>query len=176
MKNYFRSTLLFVVAFMWCGSVLAKDAKAEGPTYVVKNPVPFAEGSAIAGNIKKECKLGEKLADFIVAYGKDYNINIIQEGSADTPSEAIPLTVEITESVSGGNAFVGHRKYTAITGHIPGESNATIKFDAMRVSGGGMFGGFKGSCAVLGRTTKVLGKDVARWLRKPEDGAQLGDL
>jgi hypothetical protein len=29
---------------------------------------------------------------------------------------------------------------------------------------------------VLGRTVKALGKDIATWLAKPQDGAELGDL
>jgi hypothetical protein len=41
---------------------------------------------------------------------------------------------------------------------------------------GGAFGGFKGSCSVLGRTVKALGKDIAQWLVQPAKGSQLGDL
>jgi len=48
-------------------------------------------------------------------------------------------------------------------------------FTASRVSGGGAFGGFKGSCSVLGRTVKILGSDVSLWLLHPVDGAHLGD-
>lgn len=153
----------------------AKD-KESAVTYVIKTPTPFSEDSNIAPNIKKECKLGEKLANFIIDYGEDYDIPIKFEGGSDTPKDAVALTVEITDAVAGGNAFTGHRKYTTITGFIPGQGDSKISFDAMRYSGGGAFGGFKGNCAVLGRTTKVLGKDVAKWLRKRKDGAQLGDL
>ena len=45
----------------------------------------------------------------------------------------------------------------------------------MRVSGGGAFGLYKGSCTVLGSTVKVLGRDVSNWLKKPVNGAHLGD-
>ena len=37
--------------------------------------------------------------------------------------------------------------------------------DFTRNSGGGFGGGYKGSCSVLGRCTKALGKDIAGWLR-----------
>jgi hypothetical protein len=49
-------------------------------------------------------------------------------------------------------------------------------FTGRRNSMGGAFGGFKGSCSVLGRTVKALGKDIAQWLVQPAKGSQLGDL
>ena len=41
---------------------------------------------------------------------------------------------------------------------------------------GGAFAGYKGSCSVLGRTVKAMGKDVAQWLKAPTDEAALGDM
>jgi hypothetical protein len=49
-------------------------------------------------------------------------------------------------------------------------------FKARRYSGGGMFGGYKGTCAILGRCVKTLGRDVAEWLAHPASQAVLGDL
>jgi hypothetical protein len=33
-----------------------------------------------------------------------------------------------------------------------------------RSSGGGAFGGYKGTCQIFGRVAKTLGSDVAAWL------------
>lgn len=173
MNAAYKFFLIFAMVIIGTSALAKKESSV---TYVINSPVPFADDSQIMGNIKKECKLGQKLANFIMDYGADYDIPVKFTGAKDLPADAVKLTVEITESVAGGNAFIGHRKYTAIRGHIDGEGKSKIAFDAMRVSGGGAFGGFKGNCAVLGRTTKALGKDVAKWLRKPTDGAQLGDL
>lgn len=175
MNLTFKCILAFLIVIANISIASAKGNK-DAVTYVIKTPIPFSESSNIAPNIKKECKLGEKLANFILAYGEDYDIPVKFKGATDIPEDAVNLTVEITDAVAGGNAFIGHRKYTTINGSIPGEGNSKITFDAMRYSGGGAFGGFKGNCAVLGRTTKVLGKDIAKWLRKTKDGAQLGDL
>src|SRR4030065_483798 len=55
--------------------------------------------------------------------------------------------------------------------HVPVEGtlweNGKIKgtFTAMRYSGGGAFGGYKGTCAILGRCVKAIGKDGGGWLR-----------
>lgn len=55
-----------------------------------------------------------------------------------------------------------------------GQKVATVM--ARRVSRGGAFAGFKGSCAVLDRTVNAIGEDLAKWLANPVDGARLGDL
>jgi hypothetical protein len=49
-------------------------------------------------------------------------------------------------------------------------------FKARRYSGGGMFCGYKGTCAILGRCVKALGKDVVEWLAQPTSRAVLGDM
>ena len=46
---------------------------------------------------------------------------------------------------------------------VNGQSKGYVNLT--RNSGGGFGGGFKGSCSVLGRCTKALGKDIAKWLR-----------
>jgi len=38
-----------------------------------------------------------------------------------------------------------------------------------------MFAGFKGTCSIMGRCVKALGRDVAEWLQSPSKGAVLGD-
>jgi hypothetical protein len=47
---------------------------------------------------------------------------------------------------------------------------------ARRVSRGGAFGGFKGSCDVLERVVTAIGNDLAEWLANPTDEAKLGDF
>ncbi len=41
---------------------------------------------------------------------------------------------------------------------------------------GGFMGAYKGTCALLGRCTKTLGKDIAEWLKNPVNNATLGDM
>ena len=42
-------------------------------------------------------------------------------------------------------------------------------------SGGGVFGGYKGTCAIIGRGARAIGRDISTWLGNPTDGAELGD-
>ena len=85
------------------------------------------------------------------------------------------LKVEITSAYSAGNAFIGHRKSTAIRGELYDNGTLLASFTGSRVSGGGAWAGFKGSCSVLGRTVETLGQDIVAWLKKPSDNAHLGN-
>jgi hypothetical protein len=144
-------------------------ARADGETQLY---VRFAQENRIAANIRNDCQLVEKLGDFIVR-GSGGRV-VAASGEPNTASGSV-LVVEITDSISQGNAFVGHRKYTEIQGTLYREGKPASDFVASRNSGGGFGGGYKGSCAVLGRTVKALGADVNRWLESPKSGARLGD-
>lgn len=148
---------------------LPQLARAEEPIRVY---VSFAKENHIANKIKNECKLVDQLRTFIVE-GSDGKV-VAGEGEPSSASGSV-LVVEITESISEGNAFMGHRKYTAIAGKLYRGGKEVGTFDGSRNSMGGAFAGYKGSCAVLGRTVKALAQDVNGWLKSPDSGASLGD-
>jgi hypothetical protein len=62
-----------------------------------------------------------------------------------------------------------------VTGTLMQDDQAVAAFRAKRFTTGGAFGGFKGTCSIIGRTTKAIGRDIAAWLQNPVDGAELGD-
>jgi hypothetical protein len=139
--------------------------------------VPYSEHAEIADNILKECaEIQEQLAHFSREYAAENGITVtlVDEVSSSDPGRV--LLVEIDDAVSMGNPFTGHRKFTRISGELYQDGERIAGFKGRRNSGGGVFGGYKGSCSVLGRTVKVLGRDVAEWLNNPADGARLGDM
>ena len=145
-------------------------------TIAIASEIPFAEYSRISANIKRECHLPKKLSDFIRIYAKSYRVPVKQMPSVSASDPGKVLVIEIVDSVSQGNAFFGHRKFTRIAGKLYQDGEAIGSFEASRYSGGGAFAGFKSSCAVLGRTVKALGRDVANWLRAPAMNSVLGDM
>ena len=165
--DIFKSTLSAAVllASLSATSVFAADAK---PIAMLKD-IPFAEGLDVAQAIKDECQLGEKVVSFIVAYGKK------DVAVTDTVGTGKYLDMQITQVFApGGGAWSGP-KWLEVSGTLKDGNKDVARFRAKRFSGGGAFGGFKGTCAILGRTTKALGKDIATWLKNPTDGAALGD-
>lgn len=144
-------------------------------TVTMISNVPYSEDSRIKANIINECTaLGTKLSSFAQQFGKKMGVDIELKDSIDTTQGRV-LQVEITDAMSRGNAFVGHSKYMDIEGTLWENGQEVASFTATRVSGGGFMGNYKGSCSVLGRCSKALGKDVATWLKNPIDNTHLGD-
>ncbi|RMH93184.1 hypothetical protein EBB59_06510 [Lysobacter pythonis] len=157
---------------MTAAATMAVTAQAQAQSVTLQKPVPYAEDNDISDSIKSECSIGEQLADFIKQYSS-VPVELVA-AAPDTGSGRV-LTLEITDAVSMGNAFIGHQKFTKVRGSLYEGGEKVASFRARRNSMGGAFAGFKGSCSVLGRTVKVIGRDIAEWLAAPRDGANLGD-
>lgn len=177
MKHIFISVLL-AMTIIGCGVSDPKKStmKVNKATAIkVQSIIPYKKGAPIATNIKNECKINKQLSEFIEAYALGENVGVVRKASLKRKSKGKVLLVNITNAVSSGNAFIGHRKYVSIKGTLYNNGKKQASFTGTRFSGGGMWAGFKGSCSVLGRTVKALGSDVSLWLKHPVDGVHLGD-
>jgi hypothetical protein len=125
----------------------------------------------VAGNIKAECQLGYNLPQYLMTSAAD--VNLVPKASSKGKGQN--LVLEITDAVSAGNAWIGHRKYVSVKGTLYKNGKKQAGFEASRVSMGGAFAAFKGSCKVLNRTVKAIAKDISIWLIDPVDGVYLGD-
>ncbi|MGY3041355.1 hypothetical protein ACVWWQ_002987 [Rhodanobacter sp. TND4EL1] len=168
--------MIFVAAALLCGVVSVAHAADSTAPVNVPAVVPFAQDAVIAGAVKRECQLGEKLSGFIKEYGQEKGVAVAQVAQATPGSNGRSLVLEITDSVADGNAFIGHHTHTTVKGKLYQNGAEVGNFLARRNSMGGAFGGFKGNCSVLGRTVKALGEDIAGWLAQPGKDGMLGDL
>ena len=178
MKHIIISAILVALTVGCGGSSNPKKPtmKVDAKTAIkVQKAIPFVKGARIASNIRNECALQTKLSSFVEAYSVGEGIGVIRARKVTKNTKGKALVITITDAVSSGNAFIGHRKFVSIKGTLYNNGKKQSGFTASRVSGGGAFGGFKGSCDVLGRTVKVLGQDVSSWLQHPVNGAHLGD-
>lgn len=150
-------------------------ASVAGEPLRVQRPVPYSQDGEISARIREECKIDEQLADFLKEYAQEQGIEIELVEQAVGPSAGRGLDLRITNAISMGNAFIGHQKSTTAAGTLYENGKPVASFKARRQSMGGAFGGYKGSCAVLGRTVKVIAQDIAEWLKAPADDAELGD-
>lgn len=143
-------------------------------TVHVQDPVPFSESAYIADNIKAECRMGAQLATALGNNAPKFG-NTIEFG-AEPAEHGRVLNLELVEAQSAGNAFSGHFKSATVRGVLLEEGRKVATVTARRVSRGGAFAGFKGSCDVLERVVNAIGGDLAEWLANPTDGAKLGDF
>ena len=155
------------VLLLFVGLVFALPAAAE--PFRVQGTIPYAEDHRIAKKITDECgDLGIKLSDFLVQFAKKKGIEVKQVAELNQADAGRNLVIEITDAVSRGNAFIGHQKYMEARAElfVNGESKGEQFYH--RDSMGGFGAGYKSSCAVLGRTSKALGKDFSVWLQELE--------
>lgn len=138
-----------------------------GEKIIIPEAVPFSKTSNATAAVKEKCELGEKVSAYIDKYSK-----LVEVGDGTTAKH---IDMEISEVFApGGGAWSGP-KWLEVTGTLKDGTKEIASFRAKRFSTGGAFGGFKGTCGILARCTKALGKDIATWLKEPTDNAELGD-
>lgn len=71
---------------------------------------------------------------------------------------------------TGGGAWSG-RKSLVVEGTLSENGRQIGSFVAERTSGKS----YRGTCALLGRSAKAIGKDVGEWLASPTKSARLGE-
>ena len=146
-----------------------------GPVLIVQDQIPFSPGTEVREAVRNECHLQEKLSHFIKEYAADYSSQILSI-PATAPKGSQILTVEIFQVTGGGGGAWSGAKSVSIKGTLQQDGKTIGSFKGRRLSGGGMFAGYKGTCSIMGRCVKALGRDVAEWLRHPSDNAVLGDM
>lgn len=158
-------------------ALTAVPALAQQPvsSVVVADQAPYSNKDIIASAIVNECDLPHRVTEQLLAGLKKNGIEARTVADPTPGSGDNVLLVEIASAESSGNAFMGHHKGVTVTGKLFQKGKQVATFVDTRVSGGGAWGGYKGSCAVLGRCTVTIGEDISRWLKSPVDGAKLGD-
>lgn len=152
--------------------LLATTSQAAG---VLNIPTPtFNASSGANDNVKAECELPQKLSTFIKDNAKgsydEVNVGDAAAGAGRT------LKIEFTNVLGvGGGAWSGPKSVT-IQGTLTEGDKVIGTFLGRRTSTGGAFGGFKGTCAIIGRCVKTLGSDVGNWLKSPSMDGKLGEM
>ncbi len=165
--------MAMIVAGLSFGAV---SLQAHAANIQVAQVIPWENSNHIASNIKEECSIQTQLSEFITSFSAEKSIEVKRVATINPKANGKVLDVKITDAMSSGSAFTGHRKMTMVSGNLLENGKIVASFEGRRISGGGMFGGYKGSCSVLGRTVKALGKDIAEWLGNPKNGEKIGDL
>jgi hypothetical protein len=178
MKFSYMTLFVLLAGLSGCasqGNKPVQTAQATGSGTLIIKPIAFNQDANIRDEVKQECDLVGKLTQFIKENASGQYAAVVTD-STNSPADAQVLTVEIEEVLGNpGGAWSGP-KMVLIRGSLAEKGKVLGDFKAQRYSTGGMFGGYKGTCSILGRCVKTLGKDVAEWLAHPVLHAKLGDL
>jgi hypothetical protein len=165
-----RSLVAIAFAAGLASFALASSAAAE--PVKVRRSIPFASTAQVPPAVKEQCQLETKLPEFLsqAAGGSVQRV----DGALNRKVGRV-LEMEITEvHAPGGGAFSGP-KWMSVKGELYDRGKQIGSFRAKRVTTGGAFGAFKGTCSIIGRCSKAIGEDIARWLAAPTQNAEIGD-
>lgn len=164
--------LLYVVT----AGIALSTQSAQAAQIRVADPVPFSESAIIADNIKAECTISATLLQALSSNAAEHGNSMVVGAVGADSGAGRSFKLEFVEAQSAGNAFTGHFKSAAVRGVLFEDGVQLATVTARRITRGGAFGGFKGSCQVLDRTAEAMGEDLAEWLAAPVDNARLGDF
>jgi len=99
-------------------------------------------------------------------------VNLLAEAPAGVAGIPV-LKVEIIDILANGGGFYSGPKIVEIKGTLEKNGKAVASFKARRRSF--PIGIPRSTCNIVGRDTYALGTDMTTWLKKPVDGATLGD-
>jgi hypothetical protein len=149
--------------------VAGVSAAAAEPVKVARTAA-FADGSGASDKVQAECQLETKVPAFLDEFSNDIEL---VDGAPGSSGRVLELRITSVHA-PGGGAFSGGKSLT-VSGTLRQDGTEIGDFVATRFSGGGAWGGYKGTCAIIGRCAKTIGKDIAGWLSSPAKGSRLGD-
>lgn len=148
---------------------------ADTNTVYVGRTAPFTDTATIAKNIIDECNLPESQMMYLREHAKEFDVTLVEDEAALADNKGRVLIVETYSAISGGNAFTGHKKQVVVKGRLLEDGTEIGNFTGVRGSMGGMWGGYKSSCAVLHRCQSTLAKDILQWLKQPAKDSRIGE-
>ncbi|WP_067561476.1 hypothetical protein [Halofilum ochraceum] len=156
----------------------AEMSTADYPSQQVtlKTPIEFADSAEVRDAVLDECRLQDKLQQFITEFSAARNIEIVPSNGPVNGTSGKVLDVRITDIYApGGGAFSGGKAVT-IEADLTENGASLGSLRARRISGGGAFAVFKGTCDILGRDVRTLGEDISKFLTDPSENARMGNL
>ena len=155
----------------------SSSATASKSAILVAQSIGYAKDSGASSKVKSECRITTQLPDFVESFASKKGIEVVQKGgSLGTNTKGKVLVMEFSNIYgAAGGAWSGAKAVT-VSGELFENGKKIGSFEGRRSSSGGGWGAYKGTCSILGRCVKTLGKDIAGWLARPSMNAKLGEL
>jgi hypothetical protein len=150
------------------GLCLSTTSAFAAPAVLLETPVTYAPDASVVDQVKNECHIEDMLTHHVGEVLR--RINKTGDGTIASEvdaGDAEILRLQITHVLGvGGGAWSGPKATTVNADLIEG-GKVVRHTQISRWSVGGIWGGFKGTCSILDRTTVVIAKDLSRWVRDP---------
>lgn len=160
--------ILVVLLSLFCVGFFATSASASGVS--VQRNISFASGSNATDAVRRECKLEERIPAYLVQY--DPSVTLVDNVKS---AKGRTLHLEISDVYAPGGGGMTGLKRVVVTGKLYENGKLIGSFRDQRTSTGGYWGGYKGTCGILQRCAKAIGKDIATWLKNPTKDASIGE-
>lgn len=156
------SLVLFVAA---CTLLAAGCIARPTPESLVIQRTAYYKTSAKVGDkIRDECGLEQVVPKNIKSYARgDYDSIYLSDSLSDsTPAKVLVMKIVNAQGLGGGR-YSGPKSLT-IEGTLSQNGTVLGTFVVHRGTMGGFGGGGSGTCSLLHRCAKKIGKDVGSWL------------
>jgi len=155
-----RNKLAVAGIIVSCAS-LSPDARAEDALLVQAVLDPKIH---VVEAVKRDCALDTMVGDWVLesVSKKHPGSKKLQQGDSAGKGKLLKVTIVNVVGVGGG-AYSGAKSMT-IRAELLQSGKVIATTTKERTSGGGAFGGMKGTCQIFGRVAKTLGSDVAAWV------------
>ena len=162
-----RLPALMIISFAFALPLLA-----QAETITISKSIPFAEDSGASDAVKEECKFETRLPEYIKKEAKrDFDV-VLSKDPLDA-AEGKVLFLEVSNMFGlGGGAYSGS-KSAIVSGELKENGDVVGSVQVRRRS---IMGMMPGTCSIMKRIAKKIGKDFAGWLQEPTMKAKLGDF
>lgn len=128
----------------------------------VSKKIDFAAGANPTTAVRNECQLQTRIPEAIAANSDQ--VELVDGKGA--------LKLEISEVHAPGGWIFSGPKWVEVKGQMTSDGKL-LKFRAQRYSAFDPFSG--GTCGILAKISRAIGRDIAGWLGNPTPDATLGD-
>lgn len=158
-------------AFGFGLSILSLTVSAAPESIKLARTIPYVDGAANDA-IRSECHFPTDLSQAIAdsSTGNGLDVQLTDENLEQASGRVLRIRTEYIDA-RGGGSYTG-KKSARIRGELRDNGQVIGDFQMERATGGGLFG-FT-ACSALQRLSGALGKDVAKWLKKPVPGTRQG--
>jgi hypothetical protein len=156
-----RISVLLLVS---CAAVCATPPARADETFLVQSPAVYAPSATVSAPVKAECAPDIRLGNDVFESVSERFPGSLRIGDPAQAGDRKVLTLTIASAVGfGGGGWSGAKGMT-VRANLVEKGRVLGTFYRQRTSKGGILGGVTGTCAIFGKITATLGKDIALWL------------